>query len=413
MSVPRPTGGGMLFLLAAAAALGTAFMNVGLITALVASAMAAWVVSGFLLAWFAAAGYEVRREPMQEGHCLGKTDLPLIIRNRTFLWRQPGVITESLDFAGGGRTDWELPALGPHETIRLKREITAVKRGHFHLEKIQLISGDPCGLFQVRKTFRLPGEIMIFPLIRPLESLPLGSSGTLSLTGDGRPLGHAGPGNDFFGVRPYRPGDEIRYIHWRMSASKQKLMVREFEASVMERVVLILDTDARLVGLDPVESNFEALVSLAASITEYFAAQYCGLTFFAYFNGNLMQINGDAAGIRFKVQELLTEIRPSENRVEQLLTEVQENLPRGTTLYLLSMSDPPELKKMLTFLEDQDIRLEWICAAKEYFPFVSEDEPMEMVLPAPDQCFPQVFGPRLLTFQTHWKELFRNEIADL
>ena len=173
MSVPRPTGGGMLFLLAAAAALGTAFMNVGLITALVASAMAAWVVSGFLLAWFAAAGYEVRREPMQEGHCLGKTDLPLIIRNRTFLWRQPGVITESLDFATGGRTDWELPALGPHETIRLKREITAVKRGHFHLEKIQLISGDPCGLFQVRKTFRLPGEIMIFPLIRPLESLPL------------------------------------------------------------------------------------------------------------------------------------------------------------------------------------------------------------------------------------------------
>ncbi|MBQ6598157.1 MAG: hypothetical protein IJH79_11450 [Lentisphaeria bacterium] len=56
MLIPRPTRGGLLFLCAAAAALGTAFMNVGLVSALIASVISAFVLSGFLLCWFTAAG---------------------------------------------------------------------------------------------------------------------------------------------------------------------------------------------------------------------------------------------------------------------------------------------------------------------------------------------------------------------
>ena len=410
---PRPTGGGMLFLAAAAAALGTALMNVGLVTALIASLLSAFAVSGLLLSLFAAAGFEIRREAVREGRCLEKIALPLTVRNRTFLFRQPCVVSERLQFVSGGRIDWELPALGPFETVRLEREIPAVKRGHFHLEKIQLIAGDPCGLFQIRKTFHLPGETVILPKIRPLGGLTSGSGGQISFTGEGRPTGHAGPGSDFFGVRPYRPGDEMRFIHWRLSASKQKLMVREFEASSMERIVLILDSNAESVGRDPVENNFEALVSLAASIAGHFASQYCLLTFYTYFDGHLMRISGDAAGIGVKITELLTELRPSTVKVETLLTDLIETLPRGATLYLLSMSVSPALSAVLRILEDQDIRLQWICAAREYFPFVSEDEPMKIVLPPPEKRFPHVFGPRLLTCQTCWEELFRDEASEI
>ena len=108
---PRPTGGGMLFTAAAAAAMGTAFMNVGLITALIASLLNAFVLSGFLLSLFAALGFEIRRESMSEGKCMEKLALPLTVRNRIFLFRQPCIIAEDLKFAPGGRICWELPAL--------------------------------------------------------------------------------------------------------------------------------------------------------------------------------------------------------------------------------------------------------------------------------------------------------------
>ena len=409
MFIPRPTRGGVLFLCAAAAALGTAFMNVGLVSALIASVTVSFVISGFLLSWLSAAGFELRREPMPEGRCMEKVSLPVVIRNRTFLFRQPAVITERLPFVSGGRSNWELPALGPHQTIRLEREITAVRRGHFHLEKIQIISGDPCGLFQVRKTFRIPGEMVIRPQIRPLHDLPTGCGRQLSMTGDGRLLGHAGLGSDFFGVRPYRPGDEIRFVHWRLSAAKQKLMVREFEASAMEQIVLILDTDAASVGWDPVENNFEALVSLAASISGFFASQYCFLTLYTCFDGNLMLLNGDAAGVNVKVMELLTEIRPCRSNIENLVADVLESLPRNSVLYMLSMTAPPALQEMLRILEDQNIRLQWVCASKEYFPVVSDEDPMEFVLPPEDRRFPKVFAPRLLTCQTRFEELFADE----
>ena len=409
MFIPRPTGGGMLFLTAAAVALGTAFMNVGLVTALIASLMSGFVLAGFLMAFFAASGFEIRREPSQGGNCGGKIALPLTVRNRTFLYRQPCVITEKLPFHPAGRAVWAVPALRPHEQIRLEREFTAVRRGCFHLKKLQLIAGDPCGLFQVRKTFRLPGETSVMPGIRPLQNLSAGNGGKLSLTGDGQPQGRAGIGSDFFGVRPYRAGDETRYIHWRLSAAKQKLMIREFEAASMERIFLILDTESALIGQDPAENNFEALVSLAASVTEYFSSQYCILSFFTWYDGHPIQFNGDAAGIRIRILELLTELTPGKKPVAALLADTLENIPEGSVLYLLTMSDQPEIKGMLRLLEDHHVRLYWICAAKEYFPPVSDDEPMEMLLPAPEERFPQVFGPRLLTFQTPWEELFRDE----
>ena len=412
MFIPRPTAGGMLFLTAAAVALGSAFMNVGLITALAASLLAAFSLSGFIMSLFAAFGYEIRRESVQEGSCLDKIALPLTVRNRTFFFRQPCVIAEKLPFCRGGRLTVELPALKPFQTIRLEREIVAERRGHFHLNRIQLISGDPCGLFQVRRTFRLPGETAIHPRIRPLAELPAGAGSELSLNGDGRPQGRAGLGSEFFGVRPYRPGDEIRYVHWVLSASKRQLMVREFEAAAIDRIIVILDTEKKSVGLDPAENNFEALVSLAASISEYFATQYCYLTFLTILDGSLMMINGDAAGVRVKLQELLTELQPGNVPLEHLMADVLENLPQNAMLYLLTMSARDPVKGMLRLLEDQDIRLHWICAAKEHFPVITEIEPVEMLLPAPEERFPQVFGPRLMTCLTPWEELFRRETEE-
>jgi uncharacterized protein (DUF58 family) len=75
-----------------------------------------------------------------------------------------------------------------------------------------------------------------------------------------------GAGEEYLGVRPYRPGDPRRFVHWRSSARLGALVVREFEEHVQTRVVLVL------AGVDqgePPDSAFESLVSAAASIGNY------------------------------------------------------------------------------------------------------------------------------------------------
>jgi uncharacterized protein (DUF58 family) len=65
---------------------------------------------------------------------------------------------------------------------------------------------------------------------------------------------------DFHGLRPFRPGDSPRWIHWRTTARRGELMVREFEDVPGDDLVLIFHASG-----SPGE-QFEAAVTLAATI---------------------------------------------------------------------------------------------------------------------------------------------------
>jgi uncharacterized protein (DUF58 family) len=67
----------------------------------------------------------------------------------------------------------------------------------------------------------------------------------------------------FHALRPYVPGDDRRYVHWRTSARTGALMVRQFEETRRTHLALALSaTPADY--LDPEE--FELAVSVAASL---------------------------------------------------------------------------------------------------------------------------------------------------
>src|SRR5207245_5277986 len=50
-------------------------------------------------------------------------------------------------------------------------------------------------------------------------------------------------GLEFYGMREYVPGDDLRRIVWRASARTGKVMVREAEQGITDHITLILDTD--------------------------------------------------------------------------------------------------------------------------------------------------------------------------
>jgi uncharacterized protein (DUF58 family) len=73
-------------------------------------------------------------------------------------------------------------------------------------------------------------------------------------------------GFEFYGMRPYVPGDDVRKIVWRAYARTRELLVREAEQGISDKVVILLDDDARFHTRGVISESFEAGVRAAASI---------------------------------------------------------------------------------------------------------------------------------------------------
>src|SRR5439155_887264 len=56
-----------------------------------------------------------------------------------------------------------------------------------------------------------------------------------------QPRRHPAAQSDFHGLRAFRSGDSPHWIHWRTTARLGELMVREFEETPNDSLVLILD----------------------------------------------------------------------------------------------------------------------------------------------------------------------------
>jgi uncharacterized protein (DUF58 family) len=56
-----------------------------------------------------------------------------------------------------------------------------------------------------------------------------------------RPRRHPTAQSQFHGLRAFRPGDSPRWIHWRTSARRGELMVREFEDEPTDDLVLVVE----------------------------------------------------------------------------------------------------------------------------------------------------------------------------
>lgn len=155
--------------------------------------------------------------------------------------------------------------LKPGESAHVELVRSAARRGVFSSGTVTLTCGAPFGLTKSRRTIELPTNLTVVPRWVEIRSFPIlePSSFPSDVLHE---RARTGAGEEFIGVRDYRPGDPPRSVHWRSTARAGHLVVREFEEEVASRVALVL------AGADagtPPESAFETLVTAAASIGVY------------------------------------------------------------------------------------------------------------------------------------------------
>ena len=132
------------------------------------------------------------------------------------------------------------------ETVDGRVVIIPTHRGAYRSIRVELATAAPFGLlwWTRRVTLALPRELCVAPRLGEPEELPSERHGA---AGEAAPRRAAHVGEPR-GVRPYRPGDHRRAVHWPATAHTGDLMVRETEgpsaASTTVEVHLPADEDA-------------------------------------------------------------------------------------------------------------------------------------------------------------------------
>ncbi len=142
---------------------------------------------------------------------------------------------------------------------------TCLRRGLFTLGDTRIVTGDPLGLYEVEITQPQAVTLAVMPPVIPLPFLETSPGGW---SGDGRPRPHAAQESvSAEAVRPYRPGDSLRMVHWPTTARRSEPYVRVLEGAPASDWWIALDVESRVqAGGDAPESTLELGVILAASL---------------------------------------------------------------------------------------------------------------------------------------------------
>jgi uncharacterized protein (DUF58 family) len=175
--------------------------------------------------------------------------------------RPTRLITAVDTFDGGpGAARFLVPPLLPGETAEAEYALPTTRRGSHVIGPLSLSVADPFGLVEARAVVAGEERYIVHPRIEAVLPVP-GWSAVEARVGSL----HASPvpvGLDFFGLRPYEVGDDIRRIHWRSTARMGELMLRQDEAPWESVATVLLDTRAAAHR----GASFERAVEVAASL---------------------------------------------------------------------------------------------------------------------------------------------------
>jgi len=138
------------------------------------------------------------------------------------------------------------------------------RRGEHRLTGCRLRSAFPFGFYEREKYFPLDHTVLVYPKIYPVSTTPY----ERGMNSQIRARRSDEEGDEYFCLREYQPGDDIRRIVWRVSARLGTFVVREMGLGTLKTVVILLDDTGVQTPEDA--ERFEASVEFAASLAVAF-----------------------------------------------------------------------------------------------------------------------------------------------
>lgn len=189
--------------------------------------------------------------------------------------------------------------LPPGGVARAAYRLPTDRRGVLRIGPLSVVFGDPFGFTRLVMPASGTSELTVYPHVDEVPPIPQ-TTGNDPLAGAEHPNALGRTGEDFYALRHYVVGDDLRRVHWPATARHDELMVRQDELPWQGRATVVLDVRSsthtaeslevavsaaaslvtasarredliRLVGSDGTDSGFAAGQSHIEAILEYLA----------------------------------------------------------------------------------------------------------------------------------------------
>ena len=248
----------------------------------------------------------------------------------SFALRVEAAVAKDAPAAAVLETPVFFPFLPRQERVKQSVPVTFLRRGLHVQDTFRIVTRFPFGFLQKTRRVSLKSEALVYPSVETSSELAdmfPGIEGSLESHSKGR-------GQDLHALREYLPTDSARHVHWKASARRGTLMVREFAREDDRRVLLVLDPYSggpeNSGGAAAKEERFEHAVNLCAGIAWHFYERNAQLEF-------------RGAGIE-------TRLAPAEEIIFAILgylAVAQAEKPGAESPLLQELAASPELFKLI------------------------------------------------------------------
>ena len=154
-------------------------------------------------------------------------------------WKHRGPASGHEPMLGGPPHAWVLH-LRSGRQLQVAAPCIPLHRGELAWERVEASTAFPFGVFFKTVVFDAPDQLTVFPRLfrmqRQMLSRLSAADGSAQQT-----ISRAGAGDEFFGIREYRPGDSLRTIDWKHTARTGDLVARELTQPSPPQLRLLLD----------------------------------------------------------------------------------------------------------------------------------------------------------------------------
>ncbi|WP_431798985.1 DUF58 domain-containing protein [Microbacterium kunmingense] len=271
---------------------------------------------------------------------------------RTALPTPPGTWADSLPAGLDGRAGGVFPALGSglrgsDRVVDLAYTVTGVRRGIHHLGPLRVDSADPFALARRSTLYGQRTRVTVAPAVidlPPLTGLAGEAGGTLH-TQNNQP----GQGADNLIARPYAPGDSMRRIHWRATAHRDELMVRQEEQEATPEATVVLDRGVLRWSTEALhepgaDDAFETAVSACVSVVSRLVRDGYGVSVIDTDGAELVERidGGDTAAVDDLVTRFATVTARRDDHLPRLARQFA-GVMTGPIIVLTGRLDPADV----------------------------------------------------------------------
>ena len=166
---------------------------------------------------------------------------------------------------GLGAARFAASHLGRGVSATATYQILCRPRGVYMVGPATITTSDPFGFTKAGGPVGAADRLIVYPATEDLEGFPTSAGRDPSQQAARPEFSHMG-GEDFFTIREYQYGDDLRRVHWPTTARMDKIMIRQLETPWQSRALVLLDTRSGRYADGP---TFEQAVSGAASVLSH------------------------------------------------------------------------------------------------------------------------------------------------